>query len=294
MNRSEKWDFLLNNRAFDVENKRMNQTQIIETMMNKTLGMFHYEGLPDSLPVEEIEKRLQMEGKAFIYPYNDELRVFSITLLFDDVDIYGQPLKGNIFFQDTKKNITVSLDDGILIRNDYLYIGLLPILEKYSRYINESELTLYIANIWKRASKLISGGDDATIQSARDFISKMENGTIGVIAKNPIMDSLSVNTEMVSGVSLNELIQYDNYLKSLLYNELGLSYNKQMKKERLITSEVEQDQESNRPLIDNMLSCREKGVNQVNEKFGEKISVVLTSAWGKEEPVQEDNEEEEY
>jgi len=261
-------------------------------MMNKTLGMFHYEGLPDSLPVEEIEKRLQMEGKAFIYPYNNELRVFSITLLFGDVDIYGQPLKGNIFFQDTKKNITVSLNDGILIRNDYLYIGLLPILEKYSKYINESELTLYIANIWKRASKLISGGDDATIQSARDFISKMENGTIGVIAKNPIMDSLSVNTEMVSGVSLNELIQYDNYLKSLLYNELGLSYNKQMKKERLITSEVEQDQESNRPLIDNMLSCREKGVNQVNEKFGEKISVVLTSAWSKEETVQEDGEEE--
>ena len=218
--------------------------------------------------------------------------MFSITLLFDDVDIYGQPLKGNIFFQDTKKNITVSLDDGILIRNDYLYIGLLPILEKYSKYINESELTLYIANIWKRASKLISGGDDATIQSARDFISKMENGTIGVIAKNPIMDSLSVNTEMVSGVSLNELIQYDNYLKSLLYNELGLSYNKQMKKERLITSEVEQDQESNRPLIDNMLSCRKKSVNQVNEKFGEKISVVLTSAWSKEETVQEDAEEE--
>ena len=33
---------------------------------NKTLSMFHYENLPDSLPYIELEKLLQVKGYAFI------------------------------------------------------------------------------------------------------------------------------------------------------------------------------------------------------------------------------------
>ena len=252
--------------------------------------MFKYNNLPDTLPPEEIEKLLQVNGKAFIFNHDGEIVAVKIELIYDEVNIYGKPLKGNVYLQDKKELITVNLSDGVLISNDYLELGLLPILEKYSKFINESELTLYITNIWKRASKLISASDDLTLNSARAFINKMEQGEIGIISTNPIIDSLTVSNETVTTVSMGDLIQYDNYFKSLLFNEIGLSYNKQMKKERLITSEVEQEQDSNKPVIENMLACRIRGTEKVNEKFNLNITVDVSESWGNSNPEEQGGE----
>ena len=59
MNKTEKWNFLQGNLNYSIENKRTNEVGIINTIFNKTLGMFNYENLPDSLPREEMEKILQ-------------------------------------------------------------------------------------------------------------------------------------------------------------------------------------------------------------------------------------------
>lgn len=290
MNKTEKWNLLQGNLNYSIENKRTNEVSIINNILNKTLGMFKYNNLPDTLPPEEIEKLLQVNGKAFIFNHDGEIVAVNIELIYDEVNIYGKPLKGNIYLQDKKEIITVNLSDGVLISNDYLELGLLPILEKYSKFINESELTLYITNIWKRASKLISASDDLTLNSARAFINKMEQGEIGIISTNPIMDSLTVSNETVTTVSMGDLIQYDNYFKSLLFNEIGLSYNKQMKKERLITSEVEQEQDSNKPVVENMLACRIRGIEQVNEKFNLNITVDVSESWGNSNPEEQGEE----
>ena len=279
MNKKEKWDLLQGNINYSIENKRTNELGIVGSVLNKTLGMFSYGNLPDTLPPEEIEKILQRDGKVFIFNYGNDIVGVKIDLLYDEVDIYGRPLKGNIYLQDKRETVTVELSDGVLVSNDYLELGLLPVLEKYAKFINESEVTLYIANVWKRASKLILASDDLTLNSARTFINKMEQGEIGIISTNPIIDSLSVSNETVSTVSMSDLIQYDNYFKSLLYNEIGLSYNRQMKKERLITSEVEQEQESNKPIVENMLDCRTRGFEKVNNKFGLEIVVDVSESW---------------
>lgn len=293
MNKTEKWNYLQGNLNYSIKNKRTNEVAIINNILNKTLGMFNYENLPNSLPCEELEKILQSTGKAFIFNHDGNIVAVKIDLIYDEVDIYGKALKGNIYLQDKKELITVNLSDGVLISNDYLQLGLLSILEKYSKLINESESTLYIANIWKRASKLITASDDLTLNSAKTFINKMEQGEIGIISTNPILDSLNVASESVSNVSMSDLIQYDNYFKSLLYNEIGLSYNKQMKKERLITSEVEQEQESNKPFIENMLSCRSRGIEQVNNKFDLDIKIDIKESWRKSKPVESESVESE-
>ena len=174
MNKKEKWDLLQGNLNYSIENKRTNELGIVGSVLNKTLGMFSYGNLPDTLPPEEIEKILQRDGKVFIFNYGDDIVGVKIDLLYDEVDIYGRPLKGNIYLQDKRETVTVELSDGVLISNDYLELGLLPVLEKYAKFINESEVTLYIANVWKRASKLILASDDLTLNSARTFINKME------------------------------------------------------------------------------------------------------------------------
>lgn len=289
------WDLVNKNNTFNINNSVANENLLHNLFLSKTLTMFKYEGLPESIPYEILENFLQTTGKTFIFKYNDKLIALPIDLDYNKVDYYNRPTTGTIFINGENKNISVDLKDGALISNDYLQLGFRELFNKYSYLINQSELTLYIANIWKRASKIISASDDSTIQSAKEFVKKIENGNISIISTNPIFNDLNINTDNVTSVSLSELIQYDNYIKSSLFNEIGLSSNKDMKKERLITSEVEQNNSSIYPFVDNMIDCRKKGIAKVNELFDLDISVEFNSSWNQEttEPKEEINEQEE-
>ncbi len=52
-----------------------------------------------------------------------------------------------------------------------------------------------------------------------------------------------------------------------------------MKKERLISSEVENGMNSIYPLVDNMFNCRKNALSEINEKFDTNINVEFTSSW---------------
>lgn len=284
------WDLVNKNNTFNISNKVGNENLLFNMFLSKTLTMFKYKGLPDSIPYEILENYLQTTGKAFIFKYDDDLIALPIELNTDKVDYYNRPTTGNIFLNDEKKLITVNLKDGVLISNDYLQLGFTELFDKYSYLINQSELTLYIANIWKRASKIISASDDSTIQSAKEYVNKIENGDISIISTNPIFNDLNITTDNVTSVSLSELIQYDNYFKSNLFNEIGLSSNKDMKKERLITSEIEQNNNVIYPFVDNMLDCRKTGISKVNEMFDLNISVQFDSSWNEDTEPKEDSQ----
>lgn len=284
------WDLVNKNNTFNITNKVGNENLLFNMFLSKTLTMFKYKGLPESIPYEILENYLQTTGKAFIFKHNEELITLPIELNTDKVDYYNRPTTGNIFLNDEKKLITVDLKDGVLISNDYLQLGFTELFDKYSYLINQSELTLYIANIWKRASKIISASDDSTIQSAKEYVNKIENGDISIISTNPIFNDLNITTDNVTSVSLSELIQYDNYFKSNLFNEIGLSSNKDMKKERLITSEIEQNNNVIYPFVDNMIDCRKTGVSKVNEMFNLNISVEFDSSWNEDTEPKEDSQ----
>ena len=284
------WDLVNKNNTFNITNKVGNENLLFNMFLSKTLTMFKYKGLPDSIPYEILENYLQTTGKAFIFKYDDDLIALPIELNSDKVDYYNRPTTGNVFLNNEKKLITVDLKDGVLISNDYLQLGFTELFNKYSYLINQSELTLYIANVWKRASKIISASDDGTIQSAKEYVNKIENGDISIISTNPIFNDLNITTDNVTSVSLSELIQYDNYFKSNLFNEIGLSSNKDMKKERLITSEIEQNNNVIYPFVDNMIDCRKTGISKVNEMFNLNVSVEFDSSWNEDTEPKEDTQ----
>ena len=284
------WDLVNKNNTFNITNKVGNENLLFNMFLSKTLTMFKYKGLPDTIPYEILENYLQTTGKVFIFKYADDLIALPIELNHDKVDYYNRPTTGNIFLNDENKLITVDLKDGVLISNDYLQLGFTELFNKYSYLINQSELTLYIANVWKRASKIISASDDATIQSAKEYVNKIENGDISVISTNPIFNDLNITTDNVTSVSLSELIQYDNYFKSNLFNEIGLSSNKDMKKERLITSEIEQNNNVIYPFVDNMIDSRKTGISKVNEMFNLNITVEFNSSWNEDTDPKEDSQ----
>lgn len=273
------YDYMNGLSLYKPNDKLNNINNLIRSFLNKTLTMFLYDGLPESIDYVELEKLLQINGVAFITEYKENLVVLPIDLIYDEVDIYGDALKGNVYLNDTREVETMNIKDGVLIKNDYLGIGLMEIFKKYSFLINESTTTLYLSNLWKRTEKVFTANDDGTAESVKNYLEKVKNGELGIITTSLLYESINVKTPQSTGTSLHDLIEYDNYIKSQFYNEIGLYHNNNMKKERLISSEVEIGKNSVYPLVDNMLNSRRKGIKELNEKYNLNVKVEFTSSW---------------
>lgn len=278
LSKDEKRSYYNNTVTYSTTNKIENVRSIIDGVLNKTLTMFLYTNLPDTLPIEELEKILQLSGVGFVTMIDEQLVILKGTYNYDEVDIYNRPFKINCYLPNKKQYKMFKISDGVIIKNDYLERGLLPIFKKWGYLINESELTLIIANRYKRMVKTFIANDDPTLESVKNYLSKVDNGENSVIASNILWDSIKIDSEANTN-TLHELIEYDNYIKSELYKEIGLYSNDNMKKERLITSEVENGMNSIYPLVDNMLNCRKQAIDEINKKFNTNISVEFTSSW---------------
>ena len=79
--------------------------------------------------------------------------------------------------------------------------------------------------------------------------------------------------------ALSQLIEMHQYLKASLLNELGLNANYNMKRERINSAETELNNDGLLPMVDDMLACRQRAVNVLNEVYGLNITVEKASAW---------------
>ena len=62
---------------YNYTQKTTNVMKELNILLSKTLSMFRYEGLPDSIPQRELERQLQTKGYAFITEFKGKLYSFT-------------------------------------------------------------------------------------------------------------------------------------------------------------------------------------------------------------------------
>ena len=251
-------------------------------MLAKTLSMFEWENLPETIPYKELEKILQVNGYAFITEVNGELYAFSGGL-GGAVDAYGNPTE--IIINNVGLNFNKTLNiktDGVLIHNDDMNMGLIPLLDRYNTFLVENDINMMMYGYNSRTQKLISASDDKTKASAELVVRKSIDGELAVIGESAIFEGVKVHSgNSNNGQSITSLTEFHQYIKGSLYNELGLSANINMKRERLTEGETEVGDDSNYPFIFNMLKCRMKAMELINAKYSTDINVDFGSVWAK-------------
>ena len=265
---------------YDYKDKSKNVNQLNNYMLAKTLSMFEYTGLPETIPAKELEKILQLKGFAFISEVDGKLYAFACSKSGEQ-DAYGNPLQVTIANPYLKFNKTLNIDgDGVLFSSDEMDLGLYPLFEKCNTQLVENEITMTLWGFNARTQKLISAPDDKTKESADLYLKKIIDGDLSVIGENALFDGVKVQaTQNGQGVTVQSMIEYHQYIKSVLFNEVGISSNFNMKRERLVSGEVEQSEDSLFPFVYNMLQCRQNAVNAINEKYGLNITVDFGSVW---------------
>lgn len=266
---------------WDRTEKEVNVRTNVLYMLNRSLGMFRYTGLPDTIKAYDLERLLQTNGYGVVTK-DDKGDLYAFYGgLGGMYNAYGQPTQATISNPWLKFNKTVDLmsDEAVLLRSDFMMMGLVPIYSKYSTLMVENEITMVLAGYTKRVNHIISANDDNTSDSARNFLKKVEDGEVGFITETKLFDSLKTNPFGGGNANLNELIEMQQYLKASMYNEIGLDANFNMKRERLNSAEVEMNSDALYPLIDQMLQSRRDGLDEINSTFGTNITVEFNSSW---------------
>lgn len=256
----------------------------LEIMLAKSSKMFTYSGLPDSIPSSQLERMLQTFGSAIICKVNGKLYALQGTL-GGEKDEYQRPTQyivSNTWLNHYHEYGINGNDSGdnVLCKNDLFCMGLVPIYKKYGSLITENFITFRTLLISMRSILNMSASDDKTALSAKEYINKLENGDIGVIAENAFFDGVKThNIGATSNSYITQFIELMQYLKASEMQEIGVNANYNMKREYIGMDENALNDDILRPFVDNMLDCRMEMCDRCNKLFGTDVKVKFSSIW---------------
>ena len=280
---------------YDYENKERINRDIITNILNKTNHMFVYDNLPETIPHRMLELMLQIMGNVIFTKVNDKYYVFRAGL-GGVPNEYNEPTIAIVNNPALRYNAELEIGkDCVLIRNDTMMQGLIPIIKKYATLLTENEITINITAINERIMSLISGGTDEAFKAAQKYLDDIKSGKLSSIADNAFIEGIKTQPYgNTSQSSMNiALIEMEQYLKASMLQELGINANFNMKREALNSEESRLNDDALELLVNDMLECRKQAVKEINEMYGLDITVDFAGPWKKQQIKNEVQENEE-
>lgn len=280
------WTQFFDYAPFDLKNKTYAGSVYVRYMFNRTLRMFEYENLPETITAFNMERLLQVGGHCAGTMVDGKPYLLTGGL-GGEPDAYYLPTEYTVANPALRFDKTLKIGvDCVLFKNDSLIMGLKPMFNRYATLLAENDITLYLASINTRIQTLITADDDSTKASAEEFIRHIVMGDLGIIAGNAFLDGIKSLPYLQSGHNqITQLIELEQYLKAGWFNDIGLQANYNMKREAINSNEAQLNNDALFPLIDDMEQCRKEAIEQFNEMYGFDIKVKRAGVW-------ESNEEE--
>lgn len=270
----------------------------VAMLTNRILKMFEWQGLPDSVDVDFLNYTLINVGKVCWTMMNG-----SLYSLFGNVG--GEP---NEYYFPTKfiianpilgsKTVNIGVD-GVVMYNSTIERFIRPVeyeaplkalIDITAQQLTECTISALTACKNIRAALFVSARDDNTKQAAELALRKIYDGDPATVFKDKVIESLKITPNPAIGESAQALKecreQYQFHLGQF-YNAIGVSYNTNTKRERLITAEVETADDTLMINIADMLYQRQKACDAINAMFDTSISVDFSEEWKKIEKAVE-------
>lgn len=275
-----------------LENKQMLIDAYMKDMQKKTIRMFEWTGLPETIPQRELELILQLCRFAIFTKVGDKLFVF-YGGLGGMPNEYYQPTQAIVVNPYLKYFSVLKLDDyikddgkAVVGWNDSTHMGMYPMNSLYASLLAETSLTLKYQLINMRFNNVLTANDDNEKESLKTMYKDVADGTgFGIIVTKRLMNQNTIDKIDITAsnrqAQLKDTIETMQYLKGSWLNAVGLNANYNMKRESINESECDLNEDALIPDTDDMLYNRKLIADALNKKFGTNISVDFSSAWKK-------------
>ena len=255
-----------------------------EELLNFVLNMFDYKNLPDTIPKYNLEKYLMTLGYCGVTKVGDELYAIDGTL-GGKPNVYHEPTQF-IYANEVLGSATVDEGSYVLCKNDFRKQGLMPIINRYTNFMVESNITMRTVLLTTRMNILVSASDERTKASAESYLRKIENGQLGVIGESAFFDGVRMQTASTTSNYVTQVVEMMQFIKGSFLQAIGVNSPHNMKSEYVNKDETGLNDDGLRPLVDNMLECRKQFVDEINEMFGTEIEVDFNSVWKRKQVEQ--------
>lgn len=272
--------------------KKINETELAMIVNNRTMidyidrlrmlatSLFTWKGLDDVAGIGAsrfLEQSLYENGRA-CFVKDDKLGFLALKVNpSDKLNIYNLPTK--VMAYSIGYNKQYNFDDVVYIMNNEIEKPTMQSLELFAMRLYETERTIDV-NLQAQKTPILIEGDTKTILTLKNVYTQYSGNTPFIFGNKQFDISNKLN---VLKTDAPYLIDKLDVHKHQIFNDaltvLGIDNANTDKKERLITNEVE----SNEQLVKYYLNCwyktRKKACDEINEKFlkdnDTKVEIVL-------------------
>ena len=254
----------------------------------KLLSMNQHEwtGLPETIEERHIERVLFDEGKAFFF-VDPELGPLCLPCFQQGVNVYGDATRWTVTGFNYRK--TLNANDGVLIENNKLRMPTRKIVFYFVNQLYEVLRTRDV-NIKTLKAPFLIKTDQNSVLTVKTVLDKIDDNEWAIVGDKNVglENAFEVLQTGVKCLTPELTDTYHDILNEAL-TYMGINNANTDKKERLITSEAD----ANNQLIDScaemFLESRKRACDQINAKFGLNVSVELrTSRQDTEKGVTDD------
>lgn len=254
-------------------------------------SMFIWEGLPQGCNERYLEEALYREGRAVFF-YDEEYGFMTLKVNpTNQFNVYGEPTDvkasgHNGFIRD------ISDQEYVYIRNNEYEIPTLYTTRLFAYRLANAERTID-TNVNNQKFPLVIITDDKQKLSMKSMYQKVAtNEPVIFGVKGLDLDSIKTLDTSAPYVA-DKLQDYKHQIWNEVMNFLGINNANTDKRERLISDEVNANNEQIMFSVHTMLKTREEACEQINKMFGLNVSVKLRKLefedhYVEEEPVKED------
>lgn len=247
----------------------------LERMKKICLSMFEWQNLPQSMNARFLEMCLFYNGQATLL-YSDDYG-FINTMASDGgyINIYGLPTELNCYsYRFNERRSLYTVDTGeekgkecILVLNNYERVPTTASISLFAYRLAEAQRTADV-NIKAQRTPILITTDQKQYFTLKKMYEEYDGNTPAIFAdKNLISPDALKAMKTDAPLILSDIMEYKREIWNEFLTFMGLQ-NLSEKKERLISNEVDSNNELINMNLQALLIPRKEACRQFNEKYG--------------------------
>lgn len=231
---------------------------------------FEYDGLPDEIQERHIENLLFEKGKAVFFKAPGMSFMCLEAQGTNQVNVYGEPTAYMAHGVNYHKKLPA--EECVIIENNKLRLATRDFILFYVNKLVEAERTMDV-NIKACKTPVVFACDDNDVLTFKRMFNQVDGNVPAIFADRGLnLDSIQA---FLTGVKFmgNELMDYSQSVENKLLTFLGVNNPAVDKKERLITDEVNSNDQLITSFGELQLEARKRACEEINKMFGLNITV---------------------
>lgn len=275
------------------------------TLYNNVSKLILIEGMEEYVDNDFVMSQLILSGRIAIFK-NGQNMVWLDANVGGDVNEYYKPQKilisnpvlGSKELKRDTNAVVIHLTPMDILR-EYpkkhplfqLEGGLYSLISMCANLLADNISSINTAQINTRVHAVFTADNNSAAQSAETILKRIYEGKPYSVVTSEMLSEFHVNPMSSNGISkdLIELLEVCQYIISIFWNSIGIDANYNMKRERLITAEVDKNLMSLKVPIETILETLNADLKKANDIFGTDYHAIINPEFVPAEPEESNN-----